>query len=416
MKEDIYVLFRRIKAFCVSLCFYLCRIFPIDSELISVCTFEGKGGFGCNPKYIVKELHQRNCGFKFVWFVNDMDRLFPDYIHKVPNTVWSRAFWLSRSKIWIDNYRKPYGTKKRKGQFYLNVNHFTLALKGTGLLRGNGFSRMAYLVNKNDSDMIDALVIDSKWCEECFDKAMVYNGSFLKTGAPRCDILFGDKSLYRESFRSRHKLPDNAMVVMFAPTFREGSENGRRFVFSEEWSLDFGRLIKTLETKFGGKWYICIRVHPQLCDVVGNYHNESIQERLIDESRYDDMYELLAGMDAFITDYSSAVFEAGFAHIPAFLYADDIEEYNSFRGNMLWNLGVDERKHITNNKEFLPALDLILPFSLAENNDQLEEDILCFDRALYNKKLDLLHEKIELLFDGQASCRIADRIEFWEKR
>ncbi len=47
-------------------------------------------------------------------FVNDMQKEFPDYIKKVPNTLWSRAYWLSTSKIWIDNYRKPYGTIKKK--------------------------------------------------------------------------------------------------------------------------------------------------------------------------------------------------------------------------------------------------------------------------------------------------------------
>ena len=36
---------------------------------------------------------------------------------------------------------------------------------------------MAYLVSKNDSDMIDDLVIDSDWCEQSFDKALVYEGN-----------------------------------------------------------------------------------------------------------------------------------------------------------------------------------------------------------------------------------------------
>ena len=72
---------------------------------------------------------------------------------------------------------------KRNGQYYINVNHYTIAIKCTGLLRGKGFSEMAYLVSKNDSDMIDALVIDSDWCEQSFDKALVYEGTYLKTGA-----------------------------------------------------------------------------------------------------------------------------------------------------------------------------------------------------------------------------------------
>ena len=119
--EARYIAKRKIKAMLNSICFYFCRIFPIKNNLISVCTFEGKGGYGCNPKYIVQELHRRNPDYEFVWFVNDMTKEFPDYIKKVPNTLWSRAYWLSRSKLWIDNYRKPYGTVKRAGQYYINV-------------------------------------------------------------------------------------------------------------------------------------------------------------------------------------------------------------------------------------------------------------------------------------------------------
>ena len=410
-KEIKYIKKRRCKAFLESLCFYMCRIFPIQKNLISVCTFEGKGGFGCNPKPLIEELHHRNLEYQFVWFVNDMNKKFPDYIKKVPNTLWSRAYWLSKSKVWIDNYRKPFGTKKRKGQYYINVNHYTIAIKCTGLLRGKGFSEMAYLVSKNDSDMIDGLVIDSSWCEQCFDKALVYEGNFLKTGAPRCDVLYGDRSKYKELFRKKYNLPPEANIVMFAPTFREGAKNGKRSVYSEIWTIDFKRLINNLEEKFGGVWYICIRVHPQLAPVFKEYKNDEIQERLIDESQADDMYEILAGMDAYITDYSSACFEAGFAKIPVFIYADDIQKYANDRGSLMWNLASDPLDRITNNKAVTPELDLIFPFSVATDNDSLEENIQKFNLNAYSEKIDEICRQTELTFDGAASARLADIIE-----
>lgn len=410
-KEIRYIKKRRRMAFRESIKFYLCRLFPVQNNLISVCTFEGKGGFGCNAKPLVEELHRQHPDFRFVWFVNDMDKAFPDYVQKVPNTAWSRAYWLSRSKVWIDNYRKPYGTKKRKGQYYLNVNHYTIAIKCTGLLRGEGFSEMAYLVSKNDSDMIDGLVIDSTWCEQCFDKALVYEGNFLKTGAPRCDVLFGDRSFYQKKFRQKHNLPEDAKVVMFAPTFREGAKDGKRFVFSEIWSIDFKRLIKNLEKKFGGKWYLCVRVHPQLAPTFREYKNPDVQDRIIDESQADDMYEILAGMDAYITDYSSACFEAGFAHIPVFLYADDIQQYANDRGALMWNLATDPRDCIRNNKQITPSLDVKLPFPLASDNEQLEQDIMAFDQSVFDKKLDEFHEKMGLVFDGRASEKLTQIIE-----
>ena len=402
-KEKQYINKRRRKAFRESLCFYICRIFPIKNNLISVCTFEGKGGFGCNAKPLVEKLHQKNDKYQFVWFVNDMNKQFPDYIKKVPNTLWSRAYWLSRSKVWIDNYRKPLGTCKRKKQYYINVNHYTIAIKCTGLLRGKGFSEMAYLVSKNDSDMIDDLVIDSDWCEQTFDKALVYEGTYLKTGAPRCDVLYGDRTKYKDMFHKKHNLPDNAKVVMFAPTFREGAKNGVRSVYSEIWSIDFKRLIKNLETKFGGEWYVCIRVHPQLAPTFSEYKNPEIQNRLIDESQACDMYEILAGMDAYITDYSSACFEAGFAHIPVFIYADDIQKYAKDRGALMWNIASDPRHDVENNKSFTPGFDVKFPFPVASDNEQLEEDIMEFQQEVYDGKLDEFHEKVGLVFNGEAS-------------
>lgn len=410
-KEMKYIRKRKRQAFRESLCFYACRIFPVRRNLISVCTFEGKGGFGCNPKPLVEELHRQNSKLQFVWFVNDMTKEFPDYIRKVPNTLWSRAYWLSRSKVWIDNYRKPYGTKKRKGQYYLNVNHYTIGIKCTGLWRGEGFSPMAYLVSKNDSDMIDDLVIDSKWCEEVSPKGLVYEGTYQKTGAPRCDVLYGDRSDAKSRFRKKHHIPEDAKVVLFAPTFREGAKDGKRFVFSEIWTIDFQRLLDNLQKKFGGKWYLCVRVHPQLAPTFQEYKNPEIQDKIIDESQADDMYEILAGMDAYISDYSSACFEAGFAHIPVFLYADDIQKYAKDRGALMWNIATDPRERIGNNKVMTPNFDVKLPFSLASDNEELEKDIMEFDKAKYDKVLDEFHEKVGLVFDGKASEKLAKTIE-----
>ena len=409
-KEMKYIRKRKRQAFRESLCFYACRIFPVRRNLISVCTFEGKGGFGCNPKPLVEELHRQNSKLQFVWFVNDMTKEFPDYIRKVPNTLWSRAYWLSRSKVWIDNYRKPYGTKKRKGQYYLNVNHYTIGIKCTGLWRGEGFSPMAYLVSKNDSDMIDDLVIDSKWCEEVSPKGLVYEGTYQKTGAPRCDVLYGDRSDAKSRFRKKHHIPEDAKVVLFAPTFREGAKDGKRFVFSEIWTIDFQRLLDNLEKKFGGTWYLCVRVHPQLAPTFQEYKNPEIQDRIIDESQADDMYEILAGMDAYISDYSSACFEAGFAHIPVFLYADDIQKYAKDRGALMWNIATDPRERIGNNKVMTPNFDVKLPFSLASDNEELEKDIMEFDKAKYDKVLNEFHEKVGLVFNGRASESLADLI------
>lgn len=412
--EERYIRMRKLKAFGNSLCFYLCRIFPIDKKLISVCTFEGKGGFGCNPKYIVQELHKRNPEYKFVWFVNPdvfEQKEFPEYIKKVPNTLWSRAYWLSKSKVWIDNYRKPYGTRKRKGQYYLNTNHYTEGIKTVGLWRGEGFSKMAYLVSKNDSDMIDDLIIDSKFGEEMVPKGLIYTGHLLKTGAPRCDILYGDRTDIKQQYRKKRFIPLDVKIVMFAPTFREGAKDGKRSVYSEEWSIDFEKLLEALHDRFDGEWYLCVRVHPQLAASFENYENDAIRNRILNESAYDDFSELLAAMDVYITDYSSACFEAGFAKIPVFLYADDMEQYTKDRGALFWESDSEQKNCIKTNKNIFSELNTQLPFKIATNNEKLIEHIAEFDELHYEETLNIFHQDMDVEFNGNASREMANKIE-----
>ncbi len=411
MNERLYILFRKTKALMLSLRFYVCWIFSVKQNRIAVCTFEGKGGFGCNPKYLAEELHRRNPSYEFIWLVNDMEKDFPDYIKKKKNTFWNRAYWLSTAKLWIGNYRTPYGTKKRTGQYYLNTNHYTVGIKSTGLLRGTGFSRMAYLVSKADSENMDALVIDSKWCDMIMPKSMLFEGTYLKTGAPRCDVLHGDRTEAKRKLREKHHLPQEAKIVMFAPTFREGARNGKRSVYSEAWTLDFLRLLETLERKFGGTWYVCTRVHPQLAPAFQEYKDERIAGKMFDESKADDMYEILAGVDAYITDYSSAAFEALLTKMPVFLYADDVEKYAQDRGSLMWNLVTDAHDSISNNKEFTPKLDVALPFPLATGNDELEKQIEDFSMEDYLKKIENYMETMGIVFDGKASAKLAEQIE-----
>lgn len=410
ISEQSYILYRKIKAFGNKICFALCRIFPIKGNRITICSFEGKGGFGCNPKYIVEEMHKRNKDYEFIWLVNDMSKDFPDYVKKVSNTLINRIFWLSTSKIWIDNYRKPYGTCKRKGQYYLNTWHATIGFKNIGLWRGKAFSKMAYLVSKNDSDMIDDIVIDSEWCAEMYPKGMIYGGSFLRTGSPRCDVLYGDRKKYKDKFYQYNGIKEDTKLVMFAPTYREGSINGKRTIYSELWSLDFDRMLKNLKRRFGGEWRLCLRLHPQLI-TDAKADTTVFGGEVIDVSRADDLYEILAAMDVFITDYSSAAMDASYSHMPVFIYADDIAQYIQDRGGMVWDFSAISKKLVTNNKEITPNISAVLPYSIAQNNEELEENILSFDYNIYLLKMKQFEQAVNLIFDGKASEKVVNKLE-----
>lgn len=118
----------------------------------------------------------------------------------------------------------------------------------------------------------------------------------------------------------------------------------------------------------------------------------------------------MAAMDAYITDYSSACFEAGFARIPVFIYADDIEKYSKDRGALMWNLASDPQDNIGNNKDITPNFDVRFPFGVASDNDELEKLILGFDNEKYCSKLDKLFDELGLVFEGNASEKVVDRL------
>lgn len=408
ISENSYILCRKIKGWLGSILFILFRVFPIKNNRVCITTFEGKGGFSCNPKYIIMELHRRNDDYEYVWLVDDETKAFPEYIKREKNTLWNRAFYLTTSKVWIDNYRKPLEVRKRKGQIYINTWHGNIGFKAIGLWRGTAFSKIAYLVSKHDSDMIDYMVSSSDWTTEAFVKGMVYDGIFLKFGQAREDVLVNDRYAMKNYIKKLFNIPHDTHIVLYAPTYREKNQQSTRTVLVEETSLNKTGLLKQLQDKFGGKWIMFQRLHPQLASqqhAMGGADNKKI----IDVSQYDDMYELLAASDAVVTDFSSIAFEAGAMKLPVFLYMDDLDEYVCNRGGM--NFIISRDKKITTNHDIAPSIDAYPPFSIATNNKELDDIIKNFDEQDYNESIDKMCSALGMVNDGRASIRIADLIE-----
>ncbi len=396
LSEDIYIAKRKIRASLHGLAYSLCRAFPVDQKKVVMWTFEGGGGYGCSPKYVAEEMLKRNregkTAYKIVWLLNDMEKEFPEGVTKVKNTLWSRAYHLSTAGTWVSNTRTFYGTKKRKGQRYIQTWHATICIKPIGKYRRERLPRIAYLVSKYDSGLIDYVLSGSDWCTHMYRKGLIYKGEIIKTGTPRCDVLVNQREEKRLQMRREYGLPKEAKIMVYAPTFRGGSQNKDRTVNTEESAVDFKRLIETLEKRFGGTWYIFLRLHPQLAANMERVKTKQVSKRLIDVSQRPDMNEIIAGSDGFLTDYSSAVFEASLAGQPGFIYADDLEEYIKDRGDLMFDI-------------------YRLPFPTATDNDGLMENILAFDEDEYGKKTEAFMKRVGIFEDGRASERVVDLIE-----
>ena len=388
---------RKRKAYMIHHFYHMLRIFPVKKGKIVFTTFEGDGGFCCNPRYIAEELLHRQRSdrderYELIWLVNDMKREFPAGIQKVKNTFLNRAYHLATAQVWVDNSRKAYGTAKRKNQLYIQTWHAALEFKAVGMFRGKLFPRIAYLVSRYDSRLADYVLSNSEWCTQRYPKMLLYDGKILKTGSPRCDIFTTKRTELYRSIRERYGIPSDGKVVMFAPTFRGGGQKGKRQVYSEEPTLDFEMLSNTLHEKFGGTWYIFLRLHPQLAAQMEGIPLKNQSEYMVDVSQADDMNEVLAAADVFVTDYSSSAFDAVNMRIPVFLYADDLKEYVKDRGELMW----DMKK---------------LPFEVAETNEELREIIRGFEQKGYEDAVGEFLAECGVVEDGKASARVADVIE-----
>lgn len=394
--EKLYIQRRKIKAFFCSLVYEICRIFPVDTNKIVMWTFEGKGGYGCSPKYIAEEIMRRNregrTAFKIIWLLEDMTKEFPDEIKKVKSTLWTRAYHLSTAGFWIANTRTFYGTRKRKKTIYLQTWHGTVAVKPIGLYRGNHLPKMAYIVSAYDSKMINYALSGSRWCTNMWPQGLIYDGEILETGTPRCDVLFGGVDKKHKELRKEYHIPLDAKILLYAPTFRGGNQNKSRQVEVRSRFPDLKRVIEALEKRFGGTWYVFLRLHPQLAAKMETFPIEKNSERLIDLSQRPDMNEIIAASDACLTDYSSALFESFLTDMPGFIYADDLKDYVAERGNFMFNL--DE-----------------IPFPVACNNEELVENIMVFDQVEYEKKIRLFKTELGIIEDGHASERVVDLVE-----
>ena len=306
--------------------------------------------------------------------------------------MWNRIYHLTTAKVWVGNSRTVYGTRKRKGQIYIQTWHGTVCIKPIGKYRGELFPLIAQIVSEADSRLIDYVLSGSDWCDIHYRNGLLYEGKIVRTGTPRCDVLVSDEKKLYVQIRKEYQIPKKAKILLYAPTFRGGSQNTARSVNTIDFSIRFEQLIKKLEERFGGEWYVFLRLHPQLASKLKGKENYLGSEKVIDVTQRPDMNELIASANAFISDYSSAIFEAALLKMPCFIYVEDYEEYIKERGNLFFDL-----------KD--------LPFSVATNNSDLMKNISCFNKKEYEERVDDFIRIVGICENGKASEEVVKLIE-----
>ncbi len=372
--------------FTVFAIYYVCRLMPLKNKVIA-SSFNGKK-YGDNSQYIIEELHRIHPDLDFVWAKDD------EYNYSVPSYVrtisyWSkpyrRAYEYATAKVWIDTHRLRQNTRKRKGQLFIETWHGGIAIKK---LDGDV---PKFRVNENLMKQLkttdkyaDLWISNSDQLTGIYRRAFYCTGHIWKCGYPRNDVLFKDNSEIRKKICGYYNLKDDVKIMLYAPTFRDSFVNGN--IDMSVYNVDHTRLYKALCDKFSGEWVILTRMHPFLAnreEVSGIIKGDNV----IDATKYPDMQELLCACDAFLTDYSSGIFEAALRDIPCFTFATDFEDYKGDRGTYF---EMDE-----------------LPFPYAKNNDELVNNIENYNHEEYLADWEAFKKRTGFYETGHAAKDIA---------
>lgn len=371
----------------------ICETLPVQKDKIVFENFNGNS-YGCNPKYIAEEIIRRNLPYDLVWLVRSVTKekeknIFPEQIRLVGYGSKQALKELASAKIWIDNQRKNYflkkGLRKKEGQYYIQTWHGSLGIKKldadvdafVGELKQEWVNR-----SKLDSSMMDYLLTDSEFENKIFRRALWFNNEIKEFGHPRNDIFFKDSIKIKQKVRDFYNIPEDKKILLYVPSFRDSGN-------IDCYDLEYEKVLKAMEDRFGGDWICLARLHPR----TKKYDKELIMEsdKLIDACFYPDIQELLVSSDVAITDYSSCIFDFMLSRKPAFVFATDIKDFNNDRG-------------------FYYPLETT-PFPIAVNNKELVENVLKFDDEKYQKDITNFLEDKGCMEDGHASERVVDLIE-----
>lgn len=363
-----------------SLILTLLRFLSIKrGQLICVCW--GGTKYNCNPKAITDEMLRRKnksgqSDFD-IWYAFEDPFAFIDILPpgiKVVQLGTLEYFKiLATSQFIISNIRLAglnWPFPKKNGQYYIQTMHGGHGIKKVELDVRDELSEDYVTLAQEDTRRTDLMMSDSEYWTHIYRTAFDYHGEVLEKGLPRNDIFFK---------KTNSNLNSNHKYLIYTPTFRA---NGRRDVYG----FDVDKVVRSLEERFGGEWYVWVSSHPNMRGIYKEIYDFS-HPRMIDMGEYPELQELLIKADALLTDYSSAEMDFSLTKRPQFQLIRDREDYD--RGTYL-----DPRS---------------LPFPYSENDDELCANIIGFDESKYLNDLNSFNRSIIGIKEtGHASEAVVD--------
>ncbi|MCH5293105.1 MAG: CDP-glycerol glycerophosphotransferase family protein [Treponema sp.] len=322
-----------------------------DSHLILFNSFGGKN-YADSPRTIYEAMvhDKRFMSYKLVWSIQSPDAVpLPSGTKTVKTDTLLYFKTALASRIWITNSSIERGLNfKKRTTFCLNTWHGTpIKFMGKDIRQDNKSFQSKVGVRAN------TMLAQGQYDVDVFSRAFDLPPTKINmTGLPRNDILAHFSASDTLEIRKKLGIPEDKIVLLYAPTFREFSKGKHREVV-----LKIPMNLQHWQDALGGKYVILFRAHYE----VAAYMSLDGYPLFVDVSSYPNLAELMIASDALISDYSSIYFDYSIMHKPMYCFAYDYDEYAASRG-----MYIDLKSE--------------LPCTVHESETELLEDLLAFEK------------------------------------
>lgn len=373
-------------AFLYTIYFYVVSAFlkflglfiPTNNKLILFNCFGGKK-YDDSPKAVYEFLiaDKRFADCEFCWAISDPSGVtVPGRATVVKADTFKYFVTTLKARVWVTNSSMERGLDfKKKKTFCLNTWHGTpIKVMGDDIKTDNQSFKGKVLVRA------DIMCAQSQYDVDVFSRAFRLPVSSLKiTGLPRNDVFDSYTQDERAAIRAKLGIPDDRIVLLYAPTFREYTTGQ-----SNEIVLDIPMDLKKWQADLDNRFTVLFRAHYE----VARHMNVEGYPLFTDVSSYPDLNELMIASDALITDYSSVCFDYAIMDKPMYCFAYDYDDYVSNRG-----------MYIDLREEF--------PGTIHYDEDSLLEDILHYEESrdeLSRKTAEFRNRYVSEYGHGASSC------------
>ena len=275
----------------------------------------------CNPYGVHRAIQTMGTDLRVLWGVMDYSVAIPEGGTPViiDSQEWYKALATSKFSLW--NVHQPFWYRKNPGQIMVETFHgYPFKRAGMDHWHSMGLSHARIKSFLERHTEWNYLVSPSPYATPLLAKCFPGAQAMLEIGYPRNDVFFDpDRDKIRARVRAILQIPDEAIAVLYAPTFRDWLSDG-------ETIAQVANVLSPAElsSRLSPDYVILMRGHPM--EGRGGETREG-GARVIDVTAYPQVEELCLASDIGLLDYSSLRFDYALTGNPMIFFVPDLERY-----------------------------------------------------------------------------------------